>query len=345
MTLSTHTDEFIASLRHRKPSTKAGYRQAITHFLAYSPSLPATRPAQIVLLSAFTEWLREERGLAAQTTRLYAGKVTRWLRWLSQMDTPETQFIPPGFPLEAAIANLKETLGLSAFTQRAGAPAPPEGIERLLAFYGSRAWYEMAMSKTRCKAGSITPAFRAQIKMETLRNRALVRCLADSGGRISEVLSLDVADFPPIAWKTVAETGRYWTVEVEAKAGNTYDLWLCEALGPIAEYIKARGLEPGDQGALFVYHTARHAGQRLNRTSVWRMFSEASRALGIERVSPHDLRHWRASELLNAGVSLDVIQTVLGHVSMETTRKYYAHTDRARVAAGLAATDKAAKNF
>jgi len=57
----------------------------------------------------------------------------------------------------------------------------------------------------------------------------------------------------------------------------------------------------------------------------------AARALGLRSITPHDFRHWRATQLINAGTPLDVVQDYLGHRSVETTRAYYAHTDPLRV--------------
>lgn len=44
------------------------------------------------------------------------------------------------------------------------------------------------------------------------------------------------------------------------------------------------------------------------------------------RLSPHSLRHALATNLLDEGVGLDVVQDILGHASPVTTRRY----DRAR---------------
>ena len=44
----------------------------------------------------------------------------------------------------------------------------------------------------------------------------------------------------------------------------------------------------------------------------------------------HSLRHTYASELLNAGMRLEVLQQLLGHQDIEMTRRYARLTDRTR---------------
>lgn len=57
------------------------------------------------------------------------------------------------------------------------------------------------------------------------------------------------------------------------------------------------------------------------------------------RPSPHDLRHSHASWLLSDGIPIEAVQDQLGHESLETTRRVYAHLLPAvGVAAGRAAS-------
>ena len=45
-------------------------------------------------------------------------------------------------------------------------------------------------------------------------------------------------------------------------------------------------------------------------------------------VSPHDFRHYRATQLLNDGARLEDVQAILGHAHIGTTREVYARTDQ-----------------
>ena len=71
--------------------------------------------------------------------------------------------------------------------------------------------------------------------------------------------------------------------------------------------------------------------------SVWRAFRLALQASGIQkRASVHTLRHSYATHLLEAGVSIRLIQSYLGHHSLGTTSRYTHLTRRAEDLAGEA---------
>lgn len=68
--------------------------------------------------------------------------------------------------------------------------------------------------------------------------------------------------------------------------------------------------------------------KQYSATSITRILQKAARSAGIEkRVTPHILRHSFATHLLEHGVDIRYIQTILGHESSKTT-EIYTHVSR-----------------
>lgn len=278
------------------------------------------------ILLHFAEWLLSESSGAPRDKRPY--KVTTvelWLagvqNWFQFMD--DHGWLPPEFPLAKARRIVRDEL--RGRPRRSGPPSPPDHIEELLTYF------DQQERPPHLRKPDADPDRVRRWDLTRLRNRALVHALAESGGRISEVLSLDIDDFPVRA----LDRGEVLRVEVNAKGGHTYQLRFLHALPAIKAYINARGadLRASARGRtpLFVSHDRRYDGARMSRVVAWRVVQRAARALGLRNITPHDFRHWRATQLINAGTPLDVVQDYLGHRSVETTRAYYAHTDPLRV--------------
>jgi site-specific recombinase XerD len=72
--------------------------------------------------------------------------------------------------------------------------------------------------------------------------------------------------------------------------------------------------------------------QRLGYTAVRMKFAEYLEKAGLAHrgYSLHCLRHTCATELLNAGMRLECLQQLLGHSSIEMTRRYARLTDNTR---------------
>lgn len=327
--------------------TVAAYRQSITTFLTFLDdtrgkgalpiqnqdgpveeiSLSALSEGDAPLLLAFAEWLLDDpsdpddpRPYSAATVRLRLAGVGRWLQWLDDYG-----WLPAVFPLAKAQRIVRDELRAHQ-QSRSGAPEPPRGVDELLSYYEH--------VKPHKRVANLDPEDPRYQRWELTRkrNHALVWTMAESGGRVSEVLSLNLSNLAPRDLEPpYSEVVR---VRVVGKGKHEYNLRLHGALPAIAAYIKARGAHLkaiGGQVPLFVSHDPRADGKRLSRTAAWRVITGAARGLGLRPIHPHDLRHWRATQLVNAGQPLDVVQDYLGHRSVETTRSYYAHTDPGRV--------------
>jgi integrase len=65
-----------------------------------------------------------------------------------------------------------------------------------------------------------------------------------------------------------------------------------------------------------------HHGRRLSQTAVRQELARSATTAGIGHVTPHRLRHTYATALVNAGVSLQALMALLGHVSAEMSLRY-----------------------
>jgi integrase len=65
-----------------------------------------------------------------------------------------------------------------------------------------------------------------------------------------------------------------------------------------------------------------HHGRRLSQNAVREELDRAGQAAGLGHVTSHQLRHTYATALVNAGVSLQALMALLGHVSAEMSLRY-----------------------
>ncbi len=151
------------------------------------------------------------------------------------------------------------------------------------------------------------------------RDMAVVTLLYGCGLRISEALSLKVADQPlPDMLRIIGKGSKERLVPV-----------LPAARAAVADYVRLcpLPLATAPQGPLF--RGAR--GGPLNPRLIARAMEEARLALGLPATAtPHAMRHSFATHLLAAGGDLRAIQELLGHASLSTTQAYTA-VDSARL--------------
>jgi site-specific recombinase XerD len=69
-------------------------------------------------------------------------------------------------------------------------------------------------------------------------------------------------------------------------------------------------------------------GERVTEKPVWHVVNEFAAKIGVSKLAPHDLRRSCARLCRAAGGELEQIQFLLGHVSVETTKRYLGCTQR-----------------
>jgi len=286
------------------PRTQKTYRTgllALTRFVADQyggstehPNVPAATLSLASLdhdlLHSFYLWM-SKRGYGNFTIRTYLAATTALLNYLDAHE-----LLPATFSIEKARRRLRERAKRVIYPR----PQVDEELPQIVLYYDK---LELPPDDT--------PSHHRQ-RLTLLRSRAIVHTLYASAGRISEIASLTRAD--------VAE-GRKDEVYLRVTKGDRpRTIFLtAQAQAAIKAYLAARS---DDHPGLFISH-GRDAGKRLSAVSLWATVKQAARALNMD-VTPHQFRHYRATQMLNEGAPLEAIQDILGHADIATTKKVYA---------------------
>jgi len=185
--------------------------------------------------------------------------------------------------------------------------------------------YEILHKKIRIKPEELLPkAIPAQdikgilAKIGTIRDRALILLLLRTGMRIGELLNVTMSDIHLPERKILLYLGEknylgrvvYYSEDAE----KALKKWL--------------DIRDPDRRYLFYSRTR----QNISYVAAWTVMKKAIEAAGLsgKGYSLHSLRHTFATDMLNAGLRLEVLQQLLGHRSIEITRRYARMSDTTR---------------
>lgn len=150
-----------------------------------------------------------------------------------------------------------------------------------------------------------------------VRNYTLMALMYNTGARVQEVLDLRIRD---------VQTERPYMVKLLGKGAKERIcvLWP-ETADWVRKLIKLRACCPGPEDRLFenrlgvpmTRHGVRYVLQQAAQTA-----SKTCAALKEKPLHPHVLRHTAAMHMLQSGVDVATIQSILGHMSSDTTSRY-----------------------
>lgn len=144
-----------------------------------------------------------------------------------------------------------------------------------------------------------------------IRDRALMELIYGAGLRVSEAISLRLADMH-LDQASLRVTGKRGKTRVVPLPAGTID-WIERYQAVRAEFVK----RPVDAFFLGL------RGAPLSRQSAFAILREHNVRAGLDRlISPHTLRHTYAVHLLKGGADLRAVQELLGHASLNTTQVY-----------------------
>ena len=157
------------------------------------------------------------------------------------------------------------------------------------------------------------------IKTKTgLRDRAILEVLFSTGLRVAELTSLNINQ---INFKDLYKTNSY-ELTIIGKGDRPRTVYFSQrALYWLKKYLEKR--KDNDKALFINYHPLKNNEHRLTTRSVERMVNKYSKMAGLPvMVTPHTIRHTYATDLLNQGVDLRIIQEFLGHKDISTTQVY-----------------------
>ena len=145
--------------------------------------------------------------------------------------------------------------------------------------------------------------------VDSLRDRLLFLLMLRCGLRVSEACALRWEDMDLPALTLRVEDGKgavdrvaYLAPDVE----QALRLWQVHAVG-----------------SPYLFPSRKVVGAHLGRRNVFLLMKNYLRQAGVAGgYSPHCLRHTFATQLLNAGVSLEVLKELMGHRSVQMTLRY-----------------------
>ena len=278
--------EYLVAQRAVSPRTVACYRDAITLFLDYASKRLGKVPTAMQLaditpelILAFLAHLEQERHNSIRSRNLRLTALRALLKFAGRRDVTALHMI------ERAMA------------------VPMKRFERPMLGYLTR--QEML-----AVLGQPGASWTSQ------RDHLLLVMLYNTGGRVSEIIGVRIAD-------VVLDGAACVHLQGKGRKQRSVPLWKSTVL-EVRAWLRLnpqlRGLAPllpnRDGHAM----TRCNVAQRLALAVEFATVKQPS--LAGKRISPHTLRHSTAMHLLQSGVPFNVIALWLGHENVNTTHQY-----------------------
>ena len=289
------------------------------------------------LLAAFLDQMRIERGASEHTVRSYATDLEAYLRWCMRKGVD---------PRAVTHRQLRAYLG-DMDAARYARTTINRHLSSLRGFYG---WMKLVGAIDADPAGALSgpkqgrhlPHVLQGQQMESLlcvhgptdlqgrkreqtpadmRDQAILEFLYASGARISEASGLKMSDVD-----FASHLVRVFGKGRKERIIPLHDLCV-RTMRAYLEHARPQLLGQKATDRFFVSNR----GNPMSPDAMRKMFKKTVRAAGLdERLSPHDMRHTFATDLLDGEADLRSVQEMLGHSSLSTTQ-IYTHLSPARL--------------
>ena len=288
MSLQRQIDSYLRHLtieRGMAKNTLAAYARDLTRYHDYLADLGISVPSEVTKqqVVGFAEQLVSKFGLkASSVARVLSGVRGLHRFWLMEQIT---------------VNDVAATVKPPNTAKRLPKAISLQNVEKLLAAAGP------------------DPSDDDAVALDPIRvrDRALLELLYATGGRVSEIVNLDLDDLiDKTLLRLFGKGSKERVVPVGSYAQRALENYLVRVRPSLASLGK---------GTPAVFLNQR--GGRLSRQSAWQIIADAAEKAGLDgHISPHTLRHSFATHLLEGGADVRVVQELLGHSSVATTQIY-----------------------
>jgi integrase/recombinase XerD len=282
------------------------------------PRSPKSPPRWSRHVDLYLDHLAVERGLAPNSVAAYRQDLSRWAGALAE-DGKDLLTAKPK-ELAAAVRRMRRE-GLAP-RSIARAVSAARGFYAHLVAEGERD-DDPAVDLVAPKRIQRLPTVLSEDQVEALlaapdvstelglRDRAMIELLYATGLRVSELVSLRLAQLR-LDQGFLLAFGK-GSKERVVPVGESAEEWLSRY------FRQARpALVRGRSDAVFLSRL----GRAMTRQGFWTNLERHARGAGLKKVSPHVLRHSFATHLLEHGADLRAVQMMLGHSDISTTQIY-----------------------
>lgn len=147
---------------------------------------------------------------------------------------------------------------------------------------------------------------------KSVRDKALLEMLYGTGLKASEIIQMNVGDVNlPLAYITCVRGGIECKIPLHSELERDLSRYILSVRNLL---VSSR-----EEQALFV----NLSGERISRQGVWKLLKQYAYQAGITvRMTPHMLRYSFALHMLENGIDIREVQTIIGHSDLSSTQRY-----------------------
>lgn len=289
-----------------KPTSPEAYKKQLQQQTIDIPDILKIHAVNKHILPQVQQHL-QLKAYSLSTRKTYLNELAQFLQAIKS--TPAADFTPPR--IMDYLQYCYTTLKLSENTLHSRTNALKYYYEKVLG--KEKFFWEIPRAKKPFQLPNvlgekqITALFNA---LTNLKHKAILFTAYSSGLRVSEVVSLKLADIDSDRMQIKIESAKGKKDRMVNLSPILLDI--------LRQYIKKQ--EPRPSTYLF---ESEIVGEPYSARSAQKVFQRAKEKAGIAKeVTFHSLRHSFATHLLEKGIDIRYIKDILGHFSIKTTQRY-----------------------